>query len=133
MEPSAREFLVNLLETPSPSGYEQPVQQIVRQYVSGVADEILTDVHGNVIACKNPQASLRLMFAGHSDQIGLVVTHINENGFIYVQPIGGWDPQQLVGQRMSIWSAEEWVWMTGSVPRFSSQASDTGEAAFPRT
>ena len=42
------------------------------------------------------------MFAGHADQIGLIVTHINENGYIYTNTIGGWDPQQLIGQRMTI-------------------------------
>jgi endoglucanase len=45
------------------------------------------------------------MFAGHADQIGLIVSHINENGYIYTNPIGGWDPQQLIGQRMTIYTA----------------------------
>lgn len=105
MESSAKDFLRNILETPSPSGYEQPVQEIVRRYVADFADELRTDLHGNVIACCNPQAPLRVMFAGHADQIGLIVTHINENGYIYTNPIGGWDPQQLVGQRMTIYTS----------------------------
>ena len=46
------------------------------------------------------------MFAGHADQIGLIVTHINENGYIYTNTIGGWDPQQLIGQRMTIHTAK---------------------------
>ena len=45
-----------ILETPSPSGYEQPVQEIVRKYAGGFADDVRTDLHGNVIACGNPQA-----------------------------------------------------------------------------
>ena len=45
------------------------------------------------------------MLAGHCDQIGLIVQHIDDNGFIYVQPIGGWDPQVLIGQRMTVWTA----------------------------
>jgi endoglucanase len=44
------------------------------------------------------------MLAGHADQIGLLVTHIDENGFIYTNTIGGWDPQQLIGQRMTLWT-----------------------------
>lgn len=104
MEASAKEFLIRLLETPSPSGFERPVQEIVRQYVAGFADEVKTDLHGNVIACKNPGAPLRVMFAGHADQIGLLVSHIDSDGFIYTQTIGGWDPQQLIGQRMTIWA-----------------------------
>src|SRR6478609_11704291 len=104
MESSARDFLIKLLETPSPSGYERPIQDVVRAYVSDFADHVTTDLHGNVIAAKNPAATLRVMFAGHCDQIGMLVTHVNDNGFIYAQTIGGWDAQQLIGQRMMIWS-----------------------------
>ncbi len=106
MEASAKTFFQRILETPSPSGYEQPVQRLVREYVSGFADEVTTDLHGNVIACCNPGAKLRVMFAGHADQIGLLVTHINDEGFIYTNTIGGWDPQQLIGQRMTIYGAD---------------------------
>lgn len=105
MDKSAKKFFQQILETPSPSGYEQPVQEIVRKYVDGFADEVRTDLHGNVIACTNPDASLRVMFAGHADQIGLIVTHVNENGYIYTNTIGGWDPQQLIGQRMTVHTA----------------------------
>src|SRR5262245_18279226 len=102
MDYAAKKFFQQILETPSPSGYEQPVQELVRQYVADFADEVRTDLHGNVIACCNPGVSLRVMFAGHADQIGLIVSHINENGYIYTNTIGGWDPQQLIGQRMTI-------------------------------
>ena len=104
MEAAAKKFFQQMLETPSPSGYEQPVQDLVRSYVGEFADEVSTDLHGNVIACCNPGADLRVMFAGHADQIGLLVTHINDNGFIYSNTIGGWDPQQLIGQRMTIYT-----------------------------
>ena len=106
MDASALQFLKDLLHTPSPSGYEQPVQQVVRDYVSDFADEVRTDVHGNVIAAKGPDAPLRLMLAGHCDQIGLIITQIDDSGFLFAQTIGGWDPQQLVGQRMMIWTEE---------------------------
>jgi endoglucanase len=105
MDKAAKKFLEQILETPSPSGYEQPVQEIVRKYASTFADEVRTDLHGNVIACGNPKAKLRVMYAGHADQIGLIVSHINENGYIYTNTIGGWDPQQLIGQRMTIHTA----------------------------
>jgi putative aminopeptidase FrvX len=106
MEATAKKFLQQVLETPSPSGYEEPVQRVVREYAGGFADEVRTDLHGNVIACCNPGAKLRVMFAGHADQIGLIVTFINEQGFLYTNPIGGWDPQQLIGQRMTIHTAD---------------------------
>src|SRR3972149_5896388 len=102
MDRSAKKFFKEILETPSPSGYEQPVQEVVRQYAADFADEVRTDLHGNVIAGCNPEAPLRVMFAGHADQIGLLVTYIVDNGFVYTNTIGSWDPQQLVGQRMTI-------------------------------
>ena len=105
MDSSARDFLLRLLNTPSPSGYERPIQDVVRAYVREFADRVTTDLHGNVIACKNPSAKLRVMFAGHCDQIGMLITHFNDNGFLHAQTIGGWDAQQLIGQRMTIWTA----------------------------
>ena len=54
MEGPAHDFLRKILETPSPSGYEQPVQEIVRRYIAPFADRVTTDSHGNVIAVKNP-------------------------------------------------------------------------------
>lgn len=102
MDPAAKEFFKQILETPSPSGFEQPVQAIVRKYAESFADEVRTDLHGNVIMGVNPKAPLRVMYAGHADQIGLIVSYINDDGFIYTNTIGGWDPQQLIGQRMTI-------------------------------
>jgi tetrahedral aminopeptidase len=105
VEASALVFFKKTLETPSPSGYESPLQGIVRQYVAPFADDVRTDVHGNLIAVKNPDAPLRLMLAGHCDQLGMIVQHIDEEGFVYVQPIGGWDVQMLIGQQMNVWTA----------------------------
>lgn len=103
MDASALDFLRQLIETPSPSGYERPVQEVVRRYVARFADRVTTDLHGNVIAARNPDAPLRLMLAGHADQIGLLVQHVDSEGFVYVQTIGGWDTQVLIGQRLTIW------------------------------
>lgn len=105
MDSTALDFLKRLLATPSPSGYERPVQNVVREYLASFADQVSTDLHGNVIAAKNPAAKVRVMLAGHCDQIGMVVTHVNDNGFLYAQTIGGWDAQQLIGQRMVIWTS----------------------------
>ncbi len=104
MEAAPFEFLKRLIETPSPSGYERPVQEVVRAYVADFAERVETDVHGNVIAVRNPEGRLRVMLAGHCDQIGMLISHIDDDGFLYAQTIGGWDPQQLVGQRMTIWA-----------------------------
>jgi len=104
IEKKSREFFYRLINTPSPSGYEEKVQRVVRDYVKDFADEVRTDVHGNVIVARNPGAPFRVMFAGHCDQIGLEVNYIDDDGFVYVLPLGGWDPQTLVGVRVTIWA-----------------------------
>lgn len=105
MESSQRTFLDRLLTAPGPSGYERTVQDVVRAYVAPFAHRIQTDYHGNVSVVINPDAPRRVMLAGHCDQIGMIVVHVDADGFVYAQPIGGWDPTQLVGQRMTIWGA----------------------------
>jgi putative aminopeptidase FrvX len=97
-------FFHRLLETPSPSGFEERIQQVVRDFAKPFADEVRTDLHGNVIAVKNPEGSPRIMLDGHCDQIGLIVAHFDDNGFIYAQAIGGWDPQILLGQKVTVWA-----------------------------
>jgi len=104
LESSSLEFFKNLLETPSPSGYESKLQQVVRDYAADFADDVQTDLHGNVIVVKNAKSPQRVMLAGHCDQIGLIVQHVDDEGFLYIQPIGGWDPEVLIGQRMTVWT-----------------------------
>lgn len=99
-------FLKDLLTAPSPSGYEQPVQNVVRKFVEEFAGEVKTDWHGNVIASVNPGGFPRIMLAGHCDQIGLMVKHIDERGYVWVDSIGGWDIQMLIGQNMVIWGKD---------------------------
>jgi endoglucanase len=76
---------------------------VVRAWAQSHADEVRTDRHGNVIAVLHPGGQPRIMLAGHCDQIGLMVQHIDDNGFLYVQPIGGWDMQVLLGQNLTVW------------------------------
>ncbi len=107
METTALDFLKRLLETPSPSGYEERIQKVVREYVTSFADEVRTDLHGNLVAVRNPQAPLRVMLAGHCDQIGFLVQYIDSEGFLWIQPVGGWDAQVLIGQKMTVWPQGE--------------------------
>jgi tetrahedral aminopeptidase len=98
-------FLKELVEAGGPSGYEQPVQSIFRREASHYADQVTTDVMGNTIAVRNPNGHPRLMFAGHADEIGFLVRYVNDEGFIYFGPVGGWDPEIVVGQRVTIHTA----------------------------
>lgn len=98
------EFLKSLLQTPSPPGYERQIQDVVRGWAQPLAHDVRTDRHGNVVAALNPEGQPRIMLAGHCDQISLMVQHIDENGFLYVQPMGGWDMQILLGQNLMVWT-----------------------------
>lgn len=95
--------------TPSPSGFEQPLQRIIRRELSSCADEVITDVMGNVIACKHghdaaaqTQCLPRVMLAGHCDEIGFMVHYIDEQGFLFFTPIGGVDAHIVPGQRVHV-------------------------------
>lgn len=106
MDESAAKFFQSAIETPSPSGFEEPVQALVRDYISPFADDVRIDVHGNLIASIGETDGPRLMYAGHCDQIGMLISYINDAGFVFAQTIGGWDPQQLIGQPMTIWTLQ---------------------------
>jgi putative aminopeptidase FrvX len=110
-------FLRSLLDAPGPSGFETVPARIWRAEAESVADEVRTDVQGNTLATLNPGGSPRVMLAGHIDEIGVMITHIDEDGYLYVDGIGGWDSQVLVGQRLRILSRSgEVVGVIGKKP-----------------
>ncbi len=96
------EFLKQLVETPSPSGFEQPVQRLIRQQLAHVADHLETDIMGNLIAFLKGDGGPKVMLAGHCDEIGFMIQFVDENGFIYFGAIGGVDPHLSPGQRVTI-------------------------------
>ncbi|MCC7491899.1 MAG: M42 family metallopeptidase [Fimbriimonadaceae bacterium] len=106
MRPESRQFLNDLLTVPSISGYEQPAQQVVREYIGGIAEAVETDSHGNTTAILNREGAPRVMFAGHCDQIGFLVQHIEESGFLRLSAVGGHDVQIVLGQSVVVWTKE---------------------------
>ncbi|MDD2236282.1 MAG: M42 family metallopeptidase [Kiritimatiellae bacterium] len=102
MNKRSLDFFKQLLNHIGPSGYEQTVSRFFAQEVKTFADEVVSDQHGNVMACINKGGSPRVMLAGHIDEIGLMITHVDDKGFLDVDQIGGWDPQILQGQRVWI-------------------------------
>jgi endoglucanase len=96
-------FLDSLLRVAGPSGHEAPAAAVWRQEASFA--EVTTDGIGSSIARVGEEAPL-LAVVGHIDEIGLTVTHIDEQGFLWFATIGGWDPQILVGQRVEIRSKD---------------------------
>lgn len=105
MRPESLQFLQDLVDTAGPSGYEQPVTALFRGYVEPYADELTTDVMGNVIAVRNPPGRPRVMLAGHADEIGFQVRSISDDGMLYFGGIGGHDPIVAAGQRLTVHTA----------------------------
>lgn len=98
-------FLKELVETPSPSGYEQPAQRVIRKQLEAVASGIDSDVMGNLIARLDGKGGPKVMLAGHCDEIGFMVQYVDDNGFIFFGAIGGIDPHLSPGQRILIHTA----------------------------
>ncbi len=95
-------LLQRLVASASPSGFEQRAQQVVREEVQACADEVRTDVHGNVIASLNPNGYPRVMLTAHIDELGFLIRYIDEQGYLYFAPIGGFDPCTLPGARVVV-------------------------------
>ena len=102
---SSYAFLKRLLDTPGPSGYEGAPARVWREEARSFA-EVRGDVAGNSIATVGGERGPTIMLAGHIDEIGVIVTWIDEDGYAYIAPIGGWDPQVLVGQRLRFLGAK---------------------------
>jgi endoglucanase len=102
MRAKSLDFFKAIVNVPSPSGYEERAAELYRQYTKSFADEVTTDVHGNVYAVLNPKAKMRIMLAGHMDEIGFIVHHISDEGLLYFSGIGGHDSTIPIGQRVWI-------------------------------
>ncbi len=93
-------FLKRLLDAPAPSGFETAAARAWRTEAETFADKVSVDVAGNSMAEVNPGGYPTIMLDGHIDEIGVIVQYIDDDGYVYIAPIGGWDPQVLVGQRI---------------------------------
>ncbi len=99
-------FLRRYMETVCPSGYEEEASRVWREEADRFAARTWADSHGNTFAVVNEKGSPRVMLAGHADEIGLMVTYVDDNGFLSFTGIGGWDLQVLPGQRVRIQGAK---------------------------
>ena len=102
MNKDSIDFLRELVATASPSGYEWGIQAILRKRMRPYCDEVRSDVHGNTIGIVNAAAPLRVMLSGHCDEIGFMVMHIDDKGFLYFSSVGGVDPAVIGGQRVTV-------------------------------
>jgi putative aminopeptidase FrvX len=96
-----KDLIKKLTEAYGPSGHEEQIREIIRAEVEPLADEVRVDALGNLIAVKNGSGQgKRVMLAAHMDEIGLIISYVDEKGFLRFQPIGGIDPLTLVGNRV---------------------------------
>jgi endoglucanase len=104
MNAQMRDLISRLLDARGPSGFETRAAAVWREEAESFADDTWTDVHGNSFAAINEGGAPRVMLAGHVDEIGLMIHHIDDQGYLWVKSVGGWDVQVLVGQRVEILS-----------------------------
>lgn len=97
------QLLKTLCDAPSVSGNEENVSKIVQRELRGKVDEMRTDAFGNIFTRKG-KGKPRVMLAAHMDEVGLMVKYVGEKGFIKFAPVGGWNDQILLGQRVTIHS-----------------------------
>ncbi len=96
------DLLKRLCETPGIAGREDAVRALVREEMAGLVDEIKADALGNLIGVRSGNGGPRVMLAAHMDEIGFIVKHIDEHGFIRIHPVGGFDPSRLPAQRVTV-------------------------------
>lgn len=101
MDTSKHAFLMRLLTAPGPSGFEMRAARVWLEEAASFA-VTSSDHHGNAYATINPGAPLRVLLVGHIDEIGVMVTHVDTDGFVSFASLGGWDARVLIGQRMRL-------------------------------
>ena len=110
------ELLARICKTPGAPGFEQRVRALVLKELEGLVDEVSVDAMGNVVAIKRGRERKRAMVAAHMDEIGFIVTYIDDDGFIRLHTLGGFDPKTLTSQRVIIHGVEDVMGVIGSKP-----------------
>lgn len=110
------DLLEALCAVAGPSGREERVRALVRPHLETACDRVDVDALGNVFGVRAGAGGPRLMLAAHMDEIGLMVTHVDERGFIRVAPLGGWDPRTLVSHRVTVHGREDLPGVVGTTP-----------------
>ncbi len=131
MRLETKEFLKQMVEETGVSGYECKVAQLVRQTFQDVCDDVRTDVLGNVIGLRKGEGEgprPKIMLAGHMDEIGLMVTKIDDRGFLRFTQVGGVDQRTLVSQEVIVHGKEDLFGLIGLKPPHLMGAEDRSKA-----
>ena len=109
-------LLKEICEVAGTSGFEQRIREVVLREVTPLVDEVSIDNMGNVVAVKNGKRDKRVMIGAHMDEIGFIVTHIDDKGFVRFHTLGGFDPKTLTAQRVVVHGTEDLIGVMGSKP-----------------
>ena len=111
------DLLGRICREPGAPGFETRIRNLVLEELEGLADEVRVDAIGNVVAFKKGKSSKKKsMAAAHMDEIGFIVTHIDKDGFLRFNPLGGFDPKTLTSQRVLVHGREDLIGVMGSKP-----------------
>ena len=131
MDQKIKEALYESLQMASPSGSEEQVTHLFQHVVSPFADEVYTDVNGNCIAHKKGSGK-KIMLMAHADEIGLMISYIDDRGFLYFREIGGIDTNLLPGQRVSIMGQQDPITgVIGKKPIHLQEKSESNKTLTP--
>lgn len=109
-------LLNTICKTPGAPGFEKPIRDFIIDQVKELADEISVDNMGNVTVLKKGKTRKKVMVAAHMDEIGFIVTHINDEGYIHFHTLGGFDPKTLTAQRVLVHGKKDIIGVMGAKP-----------------
>jgi tetrahedral aminopeptidase len=109
-------LLSRICETPGAPGHEQRIRELVLRELRGLVDEVRVDNLGNILATRKGKKNKKVMVAAHIDEIGFIVTHIDDKGFLHFIPLGGFDPKTLTAQRVIVHGRKDVIGVMGSKP-----------------
>lgn len=110
------ELLEKIIQTPGAPGFEKRIRDLILTEIDGLVDEVETDNMGNIYAIKRGKSNKKVMIGAHMDEIGFIVTHIDDNGFIRFHTLGGFDPKTLTAQRVIIHGKEDIIGVMAAKP-----------------
>lgn len=117
-------LLKQICEIAGAPGREQRVREVVLKEIKNHADHVFIDNMGNLTAIKKGKEPKKVMVAAHMDEIGFMVSHIDENGFLRFVPLGGFDPKTLTAQRVIVHGKKDLIGVMGSKPIHMMSASE---------
>lgn len=119
------DLLCALTETSGVPGYEDRIRELVRNELDDAVDELRADAMGNVVGTRLGESDYAVAVAAHMDEIGFMVSHVDDDGFIQIDPLGGWDPRVVRAQRVTIHTATDDVpGIIGSPPPHTQDEDD---------